>query len=398
MSGGADQAASASAAQKQKQKRQAALEEAAVAAAEAKAAGNAALAKGTTEGYREAVAHYTDAIGHDDKNHIFWSNRSAAHLSLGDAQAAASDAEQCVSLSPSWPKGYSRLGAALFAGEDFQRSVEAFAKGLQLDAANAGMLQGLSKAQAKLQSGGGASIQLEPEPEPEPAVRVGGALVPGGFSAGDEVTISGLVGAARHNGKMGRVVSYDGAKGRYVVQLRAAAGTGGETLALKPANLSAAGAGQVDEVKISKKVIGIDLGTTNSCVGVWIDDEVHILTSREGRKTVPSFIAFDGDRRLVGDEAKAQQTRNIQNTVYDVKRIIGQQMGSPGVMADIEKLQYTVKASESGDKPLVEVDYRGRRKCFAPGAHHRAPATPSIFSGGRTPSSRGIGDLGLPEI
>lgn len=70
-------------------------------------------------------------------------------------------------------------------------------------------------------------------------------------------------------------------------------------------------------------MIGIDLGTTNSCVGVWVDDEVHILTSPEGRKTVPSFVAFDGDSRLVGDEAKAQQTRNIANTIYDVKRIIG---------------------------------------------------------------------------
>ena len=71
------------------------------------------------------------------------------------------------------------------------------------------------------------------------------------------------------------------------------------------------------------RVIGIDLGTTNSCVGVWKDEEVHILTSPEGRKTVPSFVSFDGERRLVGDEAKAMQTRNIENTIYDAKRIIG---------------------------------------------------------------------------
>ena len=180
------------------------------------------------------------------------------------------------------------------------------------------------------------------------------------LAIGTVVTVEGLVGAAEHNGKEATVQSFEKAKGRYVVLL-----TSGESVALKPENLKVGDPADGDLIKVSTKVIGIDLGTTNSCVGVWINDEVQILTSGEGRKTVPSFVAFDGDRRVVGDEAKSMQTRNIANTVYDAKRIIGQQMSNPGVMSDIEKFQYKVKTG-AGDKPVIEVDYQGRKKAFAP--------------------------------
>ena len=290
-----------------------------VEAARYKALGNAALATSP----RDAVKHYTAAIDIDASDHVFWSNRSAAYLSLGNTKAATYDAEQCVQLNAEWPKGYSRLGAAMFAAGEFQKAINAFTTGLGLDASNESMKQMLANAEKRLSDGeapsssgggGGAAVtMLEPEPQPEPAVG------PGGYTPGDKVLVSGLKGAAQHNGKDASIVSFDAAKGRWVVKLST-----GENIALKPENISPPAAqGQVDEIKACNKVIGIDLGTTNSCVGVWIDDEVVILTSQEGRKTVPSFVSFDGDRRYVGDEAKAMQTRNIANTVYDAKRCVG---------------------------------------------------------------------------
>jgi actin-like ATPase involved in cell morphogenesis len=219
------------------------------------------------------------------------------------------------------------------------------------DPNNQTLLDGLVTSEQKLNPGASADEIVGREVSKERA---------SDLADGTTVTVEGLTGAAQHNGKEAVVQSFEKAKGRYVVKLST-----GETVALKPDNLKVEATGVVEEVKKSSKVIGIDLGTTNSCVGVWIDDEVQILTSPEGRKTVPSFVAFDGDRRLVGDEAKAMQTRNIANTVYDAKRIIGQQMSNPGVLTDIERFQYKVKCGAS-DKPVIEVDYQGRKKSFAP--------------------------------
>lgn len=112
-------------------------------------------------------------------------------------------------------------------------------------------------------------------------------------------------------------------------------------------------------------IIGIDLGTTYSCVAVWKDGEVHIISNEDGDRTTASVVAFHPDRRVIGNAAKAQASSNPLNTVYDVKRIIGQSFSAEQVQKDVAELPFTVVAG-SGNQPLVEVDYLGQRKRLAP--------------------------------
>lgn len=88
--------------------------------------------------------HSPQAIALDPKDHVFFSNRSAAHLSKGDAAAALEDAAQCVALAPSFAKGYGRQGAALFALRRLEEAEEAYEAGLQVDPANAALKEGLA--------------------------------------------------------------------------------------------------------------------------------------------------------------------------------------------------------------------------------------------------------------
>ncbi len=110
--------------------------------------------------------------------------------------------------------------------------------------------------------------------------------------------------------------------------------------------------------------IGIDLGTTYSCVGYYkADGIVEIIPNENGNKITPSYVSFMDDQRYVGDAAKNNSGQNPRNTVFDVKRFMGRKFSESSVQADMKHLSYKVEADES-DKPLIIVDYMGEKKKF----------------------------------
>ncbi|PKA61893.1 Heat shock cognate 70 kDa protein [Apostasia shenzhenica] len=111
--------------------------------------------------------------------------------------------------------------------------------------------------------------------------------------------------------------------------------------------------------------IGIDLGTTYSCVGVWQHDRVEIIANDQGNRTTPSYVAFTDTERLIGDAAKNQVAMNPTNTVFDAKRLIGRRFSDPSVQSDIKMWPFKVIAGP-GDKPMIVVNYKGEEKQFAP--------------------------------
>jgi len=111
--------------------------------------------------------------------------------------------------------------------------------------------------------------------------------------------------------------------------------------------------------------IGIDLGTTYSCVGVWQNDRVEIIANDQGNRTTPSYVAFTDTERLVGDAAKNQVAMNPENTVFDAKRLIGRKFNDTAVQSDMKHWPFKVVARE-GDKPFLQVNYKGEEKTFSP--------------------------------
>ena len=109
--------------------------------------------------------------------------------------------------------------------------------------------------------------------------------------------------------------------------------------------------------------IGIDLGTTYSCVGVWQNDKVEIIANDQGLNTTPSYVAFTEDERLIGDAAKNQTARNPTNTVFDAKRLIGRKFSDKTVQADIKLWPFKVE-SGAGEKPMIVVKFKGETKKF----------------------------------
>ncbi|KAF4651605.1 70-kilodalton heat shock protein [Perkinsus chesapeaki] len=109
--------------------------------------------------------------------------------------------------------------------------------------------------------------------------------------------------------------------------------------------------------------IGIDLGTTYSCVGVWKNDAVEIIANDQGNRTTPSYVAFTDTERLVGDAAKNQVARNPENTVFDAKRLIGRKFDDPVVQHDMKMWPFKVVSGSDG-KPIIEVHYKGELKQF----------------------------------
>jgi molecular chaperone DnaK len=111
--------------------------------------------------------------------------------------------------------------------------------------------------------------------------------------------------------------------------------------------------------------IGIDLGTTYSCVGVWQNERVEIIANDQGNRTTPSYVAFNDSERLIGDAAKNQAAMNATNTVFDAKRLIGRKITDQAVKSDMAHWPFKV-ISKGDDKPIIEVQFHGETKTFQP--------------------------------
>ncbi|KAI9339233.1 heat shock 70 kDa protein 2 [Pilaira anomala] len=110
--------------------------------------------------------------------------------------------------------------------------------------------------------------------------------------------------------------------------------------------------------------IGIDLGTTYSCVGVWESERVEIIANEQGNRTTPSYVAFSDNERLVGDAAKNQAAMNPKNTVFDAKRLIGRRFDDADVKADMKNWPFTVIDKDSA--PFVQVEFEGKTVSYSP--------------------------------
>ena len=110
--------------------------------------------------------------------------------------------------------------------------------------------------------------------------------------------------------------------------------------------------------------IGIDLGTTYSCVGVWQNDRIEVIANDQGNRTTPSYVAFNETERLVGDAAKNQASNNPTNTIFDAKRMIGRKFDDHHIQNDIKNWPF--KVINKGGKPLVSAKYKNELKTFSP--------------------------------
>ncbi|KAF9330742.1 ATPase with role in protein import into the ER [Podila minutissima] len=111
-------------------------------------------------------------------------------------------------------------------------------------------------------------------------------------------------------------------------------------------------------------VIGIDLGTTYSCVGVYKNGRVEIIANDQGHRITPSYVAFTEDERLVGDAAKNQYAANPTNTIFDAKRLIGRRFDDKDVQTDIKHFPFKVKSKAGA--PVIQVEVKGEEKTFTP--------------------------------
>src|SRR3990167_11280802 len=116
-----------------------------------------------------------------------------------------------------------------------------------------------------------------------------------------------------------------------------------------------------------KYAIGIDLGTTYSCVGVYKDGGVEIIANDQGNRTTPSWVAFTSEgERLVGDAAKAQASANPTNTIHDAKRLMGRKFNESVVQQEIKTFPFKVIENPKTGGCLIQVEYKGETKSFTP--------------------------------
>jgi len=160
-------------------------------ALEAKAKGNAAF---SAQSFDEAIKHFTEAIGHDPTDHVFFSNRSACFASLEKFEKALEDGKECVKLKPDWPKGYTRKGLAEFFLEKYDDSADTYKAGLKLSPEDAGMKEGLKKAMDAKYNVAGSGVQ-------QPSKGGGGGK---GGGKGGQMTLDPavLAGMAQKNPKI----------------------------------------------------------------------------------------------------------------------------------------------------------------------------------------------------
>eukprot|EP00102_Acyrthosiphon_pisum_P016916 XP_008188058.1 PREDICTED: heat shock protein 70 A1-like [Acyrthosiphon pisum] len=115
---------------------------------------------------------------------------------------------------------------------------------------------------------------------------------------------------------------------------------------------------------VGRTAIGIDLGTTYSCVGIWQHGKVEVIANDQGNRTTPSYVAFTDTERLIGDAAKNQVAMNPVNTVFDAKRLIGRRFDDDKTQADIK--HWPFKVVDDFGKPKIQVDFKDERNVFAP--------------------------------
>jgi L1 cell adhesion molecule like protein len=112
-----------------------------------------------------------------------------------------------------------------------------------------------------------------------------------------------------------------------------------------------------------QKSIGIDLGTTYSCVAVYQNGKVEIIANEQGNRTTPSWVSFTEEERLIGDAAKNASGQNIQNTVYEFKRMMGREFNDSVLQRDLKLFPFKVVNESS--KPKVEINYKNEKKLFS---------------------------------
>jgi L1 cell adhesion molecule like protein len=110
--------------------------------------------------------------------------------------------------------------------------------------------------------------------------------------------------------------------------------------------------------------IGIDLGTTYSCVGVFMNEKVEIIANEQGNRTTPSYVAFTDTERLIGEAAKNQVARNPEQTIFDAKRLIGRKFNEKVVQDDLKLWPFKVVDSGQDHKPMIVVKWKGKEERF----------------------------------
>ena len=110
--------------------------------------------------------------------------------------------------------------------------------------------------------------------------------------------------------------------------------------------------------------IGIDLGTTYSCVGWWKDNRCEIIANDQGNRTTPSYVGFTSEERIIGDGAKNQASMNPENTVFDAKRLIGRDFSDKTLQSDLKHFPFSV--IEKNKKPVIEVVFKNEKKTYYP--------------------------------